>query len=77
MQFPRTERSPEKSRVATWSPLRRAIRGDAGQDMIEYALGASFVSIAAILARQALAPLSRAPFSMIWFVLRGVVSGLI
>ena len=37
--------------------LRRLFRDESGQDMIEYALLGSFISIVAILAIQAIGPL--------------------
>ena len=42
--------------------IRKLVREDEGQDMIEYALLAGFISIVAIIALQAIGPLVNAVY---------------
>jgi Flp pilus assembly pilin Flp len=51
--------------------LKNLHRQDEGQDMVEYALLASFISIAAIATIQLIGPLVLAIYQAIWTALGG------
>ena len=64
-------RDPQRSRI----PCAR-LRSEAGQDTVEYALLASWISIAAILAIQAIAPYLRGLWLAVKFALMAVRTSL-
>jgi Flp pilus assembly pilin Flp len=49
--------TPHHEEEASMNTLKRFFREDDGQDMVEYALLASFISIVAIIAIRAIGPL--------------------
>ncbi|UCG51298.1 MAG: Flp family type IVb pilin [Candidatus Latescibacterota bacterium] len=51
--------------------LKRFLREDAGQDMVEYGLLAAFISIVAIAALQAIGPLVRTIYENVQAALTG------